>query len=79
MTEDEMVGWDHRLDGHESEQTPGGGEGQGSKAYGKGYSLVTIRFIQIFKIENVQELHLYIKALEGLMLTLKLQYFGHLM
>ena len=30
MTEDEMVGWDHRLDGHESEQTPGGGEGQGS-------------------------------------------------
>ena len=25
-----MVGWHHRLDGHESEQTPGGGEGQGS-------------------------------------------------
>ena len=23
MTEDEMVGWHHRLDGHESEQTPG--------------------------------------------------------
>ena len=30
MTEDEMVGWHDRLDGHESEQTPGGGEGQGS-------------------------------------------------
>ena len=30
MTEDEMVGWHHRLDGHESEQTPGDGEGQGS-------------------------------------------------
>ena len=28
-TEDEMVGWHHRLDGHESEQTLGGGEGQG--------------------------------------------------
>ena len=28
--EDEMVGWDHRLDGHESEQAPGVGEGQGS-------------------------------------------------
>ena len=27
-----MVGWDHRLNGHESEQTPGGGEGQGSLA-----------------------------------------------
>ena len=30
MTEDEMVGWHHRLNGHEFEQTPGDGEGQGS-------------------------------------------------
>ena len=30
MTEDEMVGWHHRLNGHESEQAPGVGEGQGS-------------------------------------------------
>ena len=30
MTEDELVGWHHRLDGHEFEQTPGDGEGQGS-------------------------------------------------
>ena len=30
MTEDEMVGWHHRLDGHEFEQAPGDGEGQGS-------------------------------------------------
>ena len=30
MTEDEMVGWYHRLNGHEFEQTPGEGEGQGS-------------------------------------------------
>ena len=30
MTEDEMVGWYHRLDGHEFEQAPGDGEGQGS-------------------------------------------------
>ena len=30
MTEDEMVGWYHRLNGHESEQTLGDGEGQGS-------------------------------------------------
>ena len=27
MTEDEMAGWHHRLDGHEFEQTPGDGEG----------------------------------------------------
>ena len=32
MTEDEMVGWHHQLDGHESEQAPGVGEGQGSLA-----------------------------------------------
>ena len=29
-TEDKMVGWHHRLNGHEFEQTPGDGEGQGS-------------------------------------------------
>ena len=32
MTEDEMVGWHHRRDGHEFEQTPGAGDGQGSLA-----------------------------------------------
>ena len=31
-TEDEMVGWHHRLDGHEFEQTPGVGDGQGGLA-----------------------------------------------
>ena len=30
MTEDEMVGWHHRLNGHEFEQTLGDSEGQGS-------------------------------------------------
>ena len=30
MTEDEMVGWYHQLKGHESEQTTGGSDGQGS-------------------------------------------------
>ena len=30
MTEDEMVGWHHWLDGHEFEWTPGVGDGQGS-------------------------------------------------
>ena len=32
MTEDEMVGWHHQLNGHEFEQTQGDGEGQGSLA-----------------------------------------------
>ena len=32
MTEDEMVGWHHRLNGHELEQTLGDCEGQGGLA-----------------------------------------------
>ena len=33
MTEDEMAGWHHQLNGHEFEQTPGVGDGQGGLAY----------------------------------------------
>ena len=33
MTEDEMVGWHHQLNGHEFEQTPGVGDGQGGLAF----------------------------------------------
>ena len=32
MTEDEVVGWHHRLNGQEFEQDPGDGDGQGSLA-----------------------------------------------
>ena len=31
-SQDEMVGWHHRLNGHEFEQALGDGEGQGSQA-----------------------------------------------
>ena len=31
--QDEMVGWCHRLDGHEFEQVPGVGDGQGSLVF----------------------------------------------
>ena len=31
-TEDQMVGWHHQLNGHEFEQAPGVGDGQGSLA-----------------------------------------------
>ena len=34
MTEDEMVGWYHQLNGHEFEQAPGVGDGQGSLVCG---------------------------------------------
>ena len=33
MTEDEIAGWHHQLDGHECEETPGVGDGQGSLVY----------------------------------------------
>ena len=33
MTEDEMVGRHHQLNGQEFEQAPGTGDGQGSLAY----------------------------------------------
>ena len=32
MTEDEMVGWHHQLNGHEFKKTPGVDDGQGSMA-----------------------------------------------
>ena len=32
MTEDKMVGWHHRFNGHDFEQAPGDGEVQGSLA-----------------------------------------------
>ena len=33
MTEDEMVGWPHQINGHEFERAPGVGEEQGGLAY----------------------------------------------
>ena len=32
MTEDEMVGWYHQINGRKFEQAPGDGDGQGSPA-----------------------------------------------
>ena len=32
MTKDEIGGWHHQLDGHEFEQAPGVGDGQGNLA-----------------------------------------------
>ena len=39
MTEDEMVEWHHRLDGHESEQTPRDSGGQRSLVYSESMGL----------------------------------------
>ena len=49
MTEDEMAGWHHWLDGHESEWTPGVGDGQGGlvccNSWGRKESDTTERLI----------------------------------
>ena len=34
-TENKMIGWHHRLNGHEFEQTPGDSDGQGSLGVAK--------------------------------------------
>ena len=39
MTEDEMVGWHHRLNGHEFEQALGAGDGQGPLVRCRPYGL----------------------------------------
>ena len=33
MTEDEMIGWHHQLDGHELQQVPAVGDEEGSLAW----------------------------------------------
>ena len=54
VTEDEMVGWHHRFNGHKLGQTPGDDEGQGSLAcfcpwnHRVGYDLATERQQQSF-------------------------------
>ena len=40
MTEDEMIGWHHQLDGHKFEQAPEVGEGQGSQLQSMGLQSV---------------------------------------
>ena len=67
MTEDEMVGWYHRLNGHGFGWTPGVGDGQG------GLVPWTARRSNQSILKEISPGC----SLEGLMLRLKLQYFGH--
>ena len=43
MLDDEMVGWHHRLDGHELEQAPRVGDEQGSLVYGSPWGSQRVR------------------------------------
>ena len=46
MTEDEMVGWHHQLNGHEFEQILGDSEGQESLTYCTHKGLDTIELLK---------------------------------
>ena len=90
-----MVGWHHQLDGHEFEQAPGVGDGQGGLAccdlWGHKESDTTeglncgagglLRVPWTARRSNQSILKEISPefSLEGLMLKLKLQLFGHLM
>ena len=79
MTQHEMIGWHHRLNGHEFEQTPGYSQGQGNLAccrlwghkdtWLNGWTTATNQ--SILKEINPEY------SMEGLLLKLKRQYFGH--
>ena len=54
--EDEMVGWHNRLNGHELEQTPGDGEGQGSVACSRPWVLNSQRVARDLPTEQQQRM-----------------------
>ena len=53
MTEDEMVGWHHQLNGHKFECTPRDGEGQGSLVCCSPWSCSQIEWLNNNKIHEV--------------------------
>ena len=54
VTEDEMVGWHHRLSGHEFEQTLGDSEGQGSLACCSPWGCKELDTIARLNIKSIQ-------------------------
>ena len=60
MTEDEMVGSHHGLNGHESQQTPGDGEGQGSLARCSPWGHKQLDMTEL--LNNIREKAAYCKA-----------------
>ena len=53
MTKDEMVGWHHRLNGHEFEQTLGAGDGQGHLAFCSPWGCSQTRLTELILILTV--------------------------
>ena len=48
MTEDEMVGWHHRVKGHEFEQTLGDGEAPGHLVFGSPGISVKSKVLRVY-------------------------------
>ena len=60
MTEGEIVGWHHGLHGHESEQTPGDNEGQGSPVSCSPWDCKD--WDMTSRLNNNKKIHLYMLA-----------------
>ena len=81
MTEDEMAGWHHQLDGHEFEWTPGVGDGQGGLAccnsWGRKQLDMTeqLNWTELIHTKNEQFLSLINPTCK---LKFSAYYFGHL-
>ena len=56
VTEDEMVGWHHQLNGHEFEQVPEDGEGQGSLVCCSPWDEIRLQHILAIQFSSVQSL-----------------------
>ena len=82
MTEDEMVGWHHGLDGHEFEQTLGNSGGQGSLVCCSPVGHKELDMTEPLNNSNIIEepkelLFMWIKSINiSLYLKLKLRYFN---
>ena len=68
MTEDKMVGWHHRHDGHESEQAPGLGEGQGSLFPLQSTGLQTVG--DDWAVTELKWIHIHLKCTRGILIKL---------
>ena len=60
MTEDEVIGWSHQLNGHEFEQTLRDGEGQGFQACCSPWDHKDLETTEGLSNSNNNRCHMYI-------------------
>ena len=74
--------WHHQLNGHEFEQAPGVGDGQGGLACCDSWGRQELDMTELLNWTARRSIQSILKEIsppsEGMMLKLKLQYFGHL-